>query len=166
LTISDRDLADLAYASLLDIHKAQLEGLEFLDVSQVFQKVLANESRVKESQSLQNPNRKVKHPIHLHNYESNNLDDCGKNVYADEFTWSSNDMQHTCPSLKPIHRNQEDEIKFTFDVRKCDKIFDELLSIGKIRLSHTIPPIDDLKKCAYYKWHNSYSHATNDCSVF
>jgi hypothetical protein len=44
LTISDRDLADLAYASLLDIHKAQLEGLEFLDVSQVFQKVLANES--------------------------------------------------------------------------------------------------------------------------
>jgi hypothetical protein len=36
LTIFDRDLADLAYAGLLDIHKAKLEGQEFLDVSQVF----------------------------------------------------------------------------------------------------------------------------------
>jgi hypothetical protein len=36
LTISDRDLADLAYTGLLDIHKAKLEGQEFLDVSQVF----------------------------------------------------------------------------------------------------------------------------------
>jgi hypothetical protein len=41
-----------------------------------------------------------------------------------------------------------------------------LFSIGKIKLSHAIPPIDDLKKHAYYKWHNSYSHATNDCNVF
>jgi hypothetical protein len=36
LAISDRDLADLAYTGLLDIHKAKLEGQEFLDVSQVF----------------------------------------------------------------------------------------------------------------------------------
>jgi hypothetical protein len=52
LTISDRDLADLAYTDLLDIHKAKLEGQEFLDVSQVFQKALSNESRVKESGNL------------------------------------------------------------------------------------------------------------------
>jgi hypothetical protein len=34
-------------------------------------------------------------------------------------------------------------MKFTFDISKCDKIFDELLSIGKIKLSHTILPIED-----------------------
>jgi hypothetical protein len=33
-------------------------------------------------------------------------------------------------------------------------------------LSHTIPPIEDFKKHAYGKWHNSHSHATNDCNVF
>jgi hypothetical protein len=55
-------------------------------------------------------------------------------------------------------------MKFTFDVSKCDKIFDELLSIRKIKLPHTILLIEDLKKCAYCKWHNS--HATNDCNVF
>jgi hypothetical protein len=36
-------------------------------------------------------------------------------------------------------------MKFTFDVLKCGKIFHELLSIRKIKLSHTIPPIEDLK---------------------
>jgi hypothetical protein len=42
-------------------------------------------------------------------------------------------------------------MKFTFDVSKCDKFFDELLSIRKIKLSHTILPIEDLKKRAYCK---------------
>jgi hypothetical protein len=60
-------------------------------------------------------------------------------------------MPHTCVSLKPVHRNRQDEIKFTFDVGKCDKIFDELLSIDKIKLSHAILPIDNLKKHAYCK---------------
>jgi hypothetical protein len=165
LTISDRDLADLTYVGLPDIHKAKLEGQEFLDVSQVFQKALTNESLVKES-GLQNLNEKVKCHVHLLNYESDNLDNCSEDVYAAEFTWSSKDPPHTCASLKPVNWNWQDETKSTFDVGKCDKIFDELLRIGKIKLSHAIPSIDDLKKCAYCKWHNSYSYATNDCNVF
>jgi hypothetical protein len=31
-------------------------------------------------------------------------------------------------------------MKFTFDVAKCDKIFDELHKVGYIKMSHTIPP--------------------------
>jgi hypothetical protein len=31
---------------------------------------------------------------------------------------------------------------------------------------HTIPPPNELKRRAYCKWHNSFSHATNDCNVF
>jgi hypothetical protein len=71
----------------------------------VFYKAPANESQVKESRNLQNPNEKVKHPVHLLNYESDNLDDCGEDIYATEFTWSSKDTPHNCASLKPIHRN-------------------------------------------------------------
>jgi hypothetical protein len=33
-------------------------------------------------------------------------------------------------------------------------------------MSHTIPPLDELKRKAYCRWHNSFSHATNDCNVF
>jgi hypothetical protein len=57
-------------------------------------------------------------------------------------------------------------MKFTFDAAKCDKIFDELFKAGKIKMSHTIPPIDQLKRRAYCKFHNSFSHATNDCNTF
>jgi hypothetical protein len=29
-----------------------------------------------------------------------------------------------------------------------------------------MPPLDEIKRRAYCKFHNSYSHATNDCNVF
>jgi hypothetical protein len=46
------------------------------------------------------------------------------------------------------------------------KIFDELVKSGNIKVTRTLPPLDELKRCAYYKWHNSFSHATDDCIVF
>ena len=48
---------------------------------------------------------------------------------------------------------------------KCDRIFDELAKLGKIKFSHTIPSVDELKRRAYCKLHNTFSHATNDCNV-
>jgi len=41
-----------------------------------------------------------------------------------------------------------------------------LLKSGNIRISHAILLLNELKQQAYYKWHNSYSQATNDCNVF
>ena len=57
-------------------------------------------------------------------------------------------------------------MKFTFDVSKCDRIFDELLCLGHIKITHVILPLVELKRHAYCKFHNSHSHATNDCNVF
>jgi hypothetical protein len=47
---------------------------------------------------------------------------------------------------------------YTFDTAKCDRIFDYLLQEKQIKLpcGHVIPSLE---------WHNSYSHATNDCNV-
>lgn len=72
-----------------------------------------------------------------------------------------------CPALKPTPAKR-DEIRYTFDVIMCDKIFDVLLQGKLIRLKegHVIPPPEELGSKAYCKWHNSYSHATNDCNVF
>ena len=79
--------------------------------------------------------------------------------------WSPSDKPSTCSSLKPINKNPKDEVKFTFDVTKCDKIFNELAKLGKIKFSHTITSIEELKRRAYCKFHNTFSHATNDCNV-
>jgi hypothetical protein len=69
-------------------------------------------------------------------------------------------------TLKLVYKNRQEEIKFTFDVAKCNKIFYEFHKAGCIKMSHTIPPLNDLKWKAYYRWHNSFSHATNDCNIF
>jgi hypothetical protein len=166
LTISNRDLADLGFAGLLDFHKEKLDGQELLDVSQVLQKALANQSRAKETRNLQKSNEKANRPVYVLGCESNSSGDEGKDDYAVEFFWPSNNKHCTCGSLKPIKKNWQDNIKFTFDVSKCECIFDELNRLGYIKLSHAIPRLDELKWHAYCKWHNLFSHATNDCNVF
>jgi hypothetical protein len=64
----------------------------------------------------------------------------------------------TMPSLKPIQKNRKDDMKFTFDLAKCDRIFDELLRNEYIKLSHALPSSEELKRRAWCKWHNSRSH--------
>jgi hypothetical protein len=41
-----------------------------------------------------------------------------------------------------------------------------LLKHGNIKLSHVIPPVEQLKGRVYCKWHGSFLHNTNDCVVF
>ena len=57
-------------------------------------------------------------------------------------------------------------MKCSFDVGKCDRIFDALLKDKVIRVNHVMPSPDELRRRAYCKYHNSFSHATNDCNVF
>jgi hypothetical protein len=71
-----------------------------------------------------------------------------------------------CSSLQPVQKKRQEEVKFTFNVGKCDKIFDELLKNGNIKINHIVPPADELKCRVYCKWNDSFSHATNDRNVF
>jgi hypothetical protein len=59
-------------------------------------------------------------------------------------------------------------MRYMFDVAKCNRIFDYLLQEKQIKLpsGHVTPSPEQLKKHAYCKWHNSYSHATNDDNIF
>jgi hypothetical protein len=59
-------------------------------------------------------------------------------------------------------------VKFTFDITKCDKLFDVLLQNNIICLSegHNIPPPCQIAKGKYYRWHTTFSHTTNECNYF
>jgi hypothetical protein len=72
-----------------------------------------------------------------------------------------------CSFLKPGPGKKE-EMCFTFDVTKCDKLFDVLLQNNIIRLKggHVIPSADQLARKKYCKWHDSFSHTTNECNYF
>jgi hypothetical protein len=127
------------------------------------QRALAQESRskdVKDSYKTKTDRSRM----HLIDYNSSSDDEV--DVYAAEFVWPSKAKPYACNSLKPIRKNREEEIKFTFDIGKCDKIFYALLQDKIIKIAHTLPPFEELKRRAYCKYHNSFSHATNDCNVF
>jgi hypothetical protein len=49
------------------------------------------------------------------------------------------------------HSTQKGKVKFKFNIAKYDKIFDELLKYGNIKLSHTIPLVKELKERVYCK---------------
>jgi hypothetical protein len=163
LTISENDMADLAFNGLHSYLQEKVDGHTFITLSQLQQKASAQENRSKERKD------NFKHTRHNVNYvdcDSDSSSDESNDVYSAEFCWPSKVKSYACDSLKPVHKNRQEEIKFTFDVAKCDKIFDELHKVGCIKISHTIPPLDELKWNAYCRWHNSFSHATNDCNVF
>jgi hypothetical protein len=141
---------------LLSYLRDKLDGTQFFSIAQLQQRALACESRFKETP------KSATHTIHL--IERDSSDDESADVYT--VIWPTKAKSLACSSLQPVQKNQQEEIKFTFNVAKCDKIFDELLKNGNIKLTHNIPTIDELKRRAYCKWHNSFSHAINDCNVF
>jgi hypothetical protein len=153
-TLFTPPLGDFQLSYLRD----KLDGTQFFSIAQLHQRALACEGRFKET------SKSAARTIHL--IERDSSDDESADVYTAEFIWPTKVKSSACSSLQPVQKNQQEEIKFTFNVAKCDKIFDELLKNGNIKLTHTIPPIDELKRRAYCKWHNSFSHATNDCNVF
>jgi hypothetical protein len=103
--------------------------------------------------------------VHVVEHSSDSLDDESSEVLTTEFVWPSKAKSLTCDVLKLTHKKWQDDIKYMFDVAKCVKIFNELHKGGYIKLSHTLSPLEELKRRVYCKWHNSYSHATNDCNV-
>jgi hypothetical protein len=66
-------------------------------------------------------------------------------VYVADFVWPSNSKVSSCASLKAATKGRQEEQKFTFDVSKCDRIFDELLKLGNIKISHTMPLHNEIK---------------------
>jgi hypothetical protein len=86
-----------------------------------------------------------------------------KKTHVPELVWPTKAK----PSVRShLHSTQKEKVKFTFNITKCDKIFDELLKHGNIKLSHIIPPDEELKGRIYCTWHGSFLHNTNDCVVF
>ncbi|MCH81201.1 hypothetical protein A2U01_0001985 [Trifolium medium] len=83
---------------------------------------------------------------------------------------------YTCKLLRPSNGKNPVEPKndrfvaktYTFDITKCDEIFDLLVSDGQIIVPKDlkIPPIDQRKKRGYCKYHNYLGHKTYQCVLF
>jgi hypothetical protein len=134
------------------------------------QQALDCESQAKESRNFPRISNKLRneHHVNIVEYSSELSDDEEADMCIAEWSWGSKSKPSVCSNLKLASKSRHDEMCYTFNVAKCDRIFDYLLEKKQIKFpsGHVIPSPEQLKKHAYCKWHNSYSHATNDCSVF
>jgi hypothetical protein len=104
--------------------------------------------------------------VHIVECDQSSSDDESTEVYAAEMVWPKQAKSSARSSLQSVQKKRHEEVKFIFNVGKCDKIFDKLLKNGNIKINHLVSSADELKRRAYCKWYNSFSHTTNDCNVF
>jgi hypothetical protein len=128
----------LAFNGLRPYLKEKLDGTQFFSLVHLHQRALTCESRSKEA------SKSASRKMHL--VGCDNSDDESTDVYTAELVWLAHAKRSSCLSLQSIQKNRQEEVKFTFNVAKCNKIFDELLKNGNIKLTHTIPPPDDVKR--------------------
>jgi hypothetical protein len=122
-------VADLAYSGLSSHSKEKLERHLFFDISQVLQRALDCESQVKESRSFPRSSDKLRNECHVNmvEYSSRSSDDEEANMCVAEWNWGSKSKPYICSSLKSASKSRQDEMRYTFDIAKCDRIFDYLL---------------------------------------
>ena len=63
------------------------------------------------------------HYVEYDSDSSSSYDDVPNEVYAAEFMWPPKAKSYSCDSLKPVHKNRQEEMKFTFGVAKCCRIY-------------------------------------------
>jgi hypothetical protein len=138
----------LVYSGLTLHLKEKLESHVFSDVNQVLQRALDCESRVKESRNFPRSSEKARSERHVNavEYSSESLDNEEADMCVAEWSCWSKSKPFVCSILNLASKSQQDEICYTFDVARYDRIFDYLLQENQIKLpsSHVIPSSEQL----------------------
>jgi hypothetical protein len=128
-------LADLAFAGLTPYLKDKLDGQEFSNTNELLQRALPYENHAKSSRFRDNANKdKEKHQVHFLDEEAD--DEEGNEICVAKWDENPGDKPISCSFLKP-NGGRRDEMKYSFDVMKCDHLFDLILRGGVIRLTRT-----------------------------
>jgi hypothetical protein len=164
--LQKKDLADLAFAGLTPYLRDKLDEQEFSDTNKLLQHALPYENCAKSSRFRDNANKdKEKDHVNFMDEEVDNEE--GNRICVAEWVENLRDKPISCYFLKP-NGGRRVEMGYTFDVSKCDHLFDLLLQRGVIQLTegHVIPNADILAKKTYCKWHDSYTLTFNECNYF
>jgi hypothetical protein len=132
--LAEKQLAGLAFNELRYYLKERLESIQSFTLAPLHQRALSCESRIKETTKM------IHHTVHIVEYDLSSSDDESKEIYAAEMVWPKHAKSSACSSLQPVQKKRQEEVKFTFNVGKCDKIFDELLKNGNIKINHIVHP--------------------------
>jgi hypothetical protein len=70
-----------------------------------------------------------KRHVNMVEYSIESSDDEEADMCIAEWSWGSKSKPFICSSLKPTSKSHQDEMSYTFDVGKCDRIFDYLRQV-------------------------------------
>jgi hypothetical protein len=122
---------DLAFVGLSLHLREKMEGQEFLDVNQVLQWAVLHENRAKDHRSRsrfkESSSRETQNVNMVDDDESTS--DSDTLVCVTEWVDTPRDRPVMCLFLK-VNTGEKEEVKYKFDVSKCDKFFDVLLRGG------------------------------------
>jgi hypothetical protein len=107
LTISEKDVADLAFQGMHSYLREKLEGHIYLSLPQLQHFSLVQENRIKNSKEIA---RLSHREVHVVEHSSDSSDDESSDVLTTEFVWPSKAKSLTCDALKPTHRKRQDDI--------------------------------------------------------
>jgi hypothetical protein len=113
--LTDKQLAGIAFDGLHYYLKEKLKGIQFFTLAQLHQRALACESQSKELVKT------VHHNVHIVEHNQSSSDDELKEVYTAEIVRPEQAKSSACSSLQSVQKKQQEEVKFTFNVDKCDK---------------------------------------------
>jgi hypothetical protein len=130
LTIAEKDLADLIFVGLTPYLRISWMGRSFFDTNQLLQHALPYKNRAKSSRFRDSTNKDMKkHHINFVDEETDNKK--GNEIYVAEWVEKPRDKSISCSFLKP-NGGRREEMRYTFDMPKCDHLFDLLLRGGVI----------------------------------
>ena len=98
MSLSDKDLVDLAFAGLRSIYREKLDGSSFYSINQLQVRALGQEIKFKKEKDTYKSHRSNTHIV---KYDSDSSGDEDKEVYATEFVWPASAKPSTCTPLKP-----------------------------------------------------------------
>jgi hypothetical protein len=115
----------LAYSGLTPHLKEKLESHVFFNVSQVLQRALHCESRAKESRNFPRSSENPRNECHVNavEYSVESSHDEEADMCVDEWSWGSKSKPSVYSSLMPTSKSRQYEMRYIFDVAKCDRIF-------------------------------------------
>nr|AAM08815.1 Hypothetical protein [Oryza sativa Japonica Group] len=141
LNITDRDLAGLTFNGLIAPLRERLDGQQFLDVSQLMQKALAQESRVKDNKKFVRPYEK-KPNVNLIDYPeaSDSEGEGDHDMYVAEWSWTNKNKPFVCSNLMPTPRKDwQSEVQSAIDEGRL-----KFTDSSKMKLDHDPFPVNTI----------------------
>ena len=103
LSLSEKDLVNLALASLRSSYREKLDGSSYYSLNQLQVRALGQEAKFKKETDTYKSHHSNTYIVE---YDSDLSDDEDKEVYATEFVWPASAKPCSCSSLKPTQRNR------------------------------------------------------------